>query len=499
MRSSRKATYKEIFGREEGNDKIIRSVNSYKIIQEISRSREKGVTQVQLSKTFGLDPRSTFHFIKTIDSEGLLAKSVTYDSGNTTNLWVLRRFASERQGAIDKASLHPNGIAMEPAPIPNENSEELTAYFVSNDLRKRASDILQAVGSKYMPEADLMHALKLDIWSMRHRKYFHRVLRDLSEQGCAEKVQLQLPDADLSGFHPEMYRPVAEPMDVDESGDNAEPATNALDDGSEAEALESVGAKKAKGGAKKAKAKTKKQAKPPVKMKRTPEENQANRVKRERISRGLAVGHSYRRCVRFIKPYVEKGSVRTRLGVPLGQSTRAASSIQGDDDGGAVMADPDDADIEGCEDSSSNDDDDELDVETLKDKDDILYVMTNHSVQVGTLAFLPPEAQVFRLIALSGSHGIVSRAIQFLLRWVSLKHLSRCLNHLEQTPVFLPDGSWPGVLTSEECKRENLKHMDERLIVSIEEFMGREHRKRFFVNPLSKMAIASLTANSDRA
>ncbi|KAJ2098718.1 hypothetical protein GGI09_003166 [Coemansia sp. S100] len=499
MRSSRKATYKEIFGREEGNDKIIRSVNSYKIIQEISRSREKGVTQVQLSKTFGLDPRSTFHFIKTIDSEGLLSKSVTYDSGNTTNLWVLRRFASERQGAIDKASLHPNGIAMEPAPIPNENSEELTAYFVSNDLRKRASDILQAVGSKYMPEADLMHALKLDIWSMRHRKYFHRVLRDLSEQGCAEKVQLQLPDADLSGFHPEMYRPVAEPMDVDESGDNAEPATNALDDGSEAEALERVGAKKAKGGAKKVKAKTKKQAKPPVKMKRTLEENQANRVKRERISRGLAVGHSYRRCVRFIKPYVEKGSVRTRLGVPLGQSTRAASSTQGDGDGDAVMADPDDADIEGCEDSSSNDDDDELDVETLKDKDDILYVMTNHSVQVGTLAFLPPEAQVFRLIALSGSHGIVSRAIQFLLRWVSLKHLSRCLNHLEQTPVFLPDGSWPGVLTSEECKRENLKHMDERLIVSIEEFMGREHRKRFFVNPLSKMAIASLTANSDRA
>ncbi|KAJ2879920.1 hypothetical protein H4R27_005031 [Coemansia aciculifera] len=506
MRASCKAINKEIFGREEGNEKLLRSANSYKLIQEISRSREKGVTQVQLSKIFGLDPRSTFHFIKNIDGEGLLAKSVTYDSGNTTNLWVLRRFASDRQGAMDKTSARGGGNSMEPAPIPNEDSATLTAYFVSNDLRKRASDILEAAGSRYMPETDLMDALKLDIWSKRHRKYFHRVLRDLSEQGVAEKVQLQLPDADLSGFQPEMYRPVAELMDVDESGDNAEPATNALggDDepdvgeanaeGPETEAPESTGSNKAKGGTKKTKGKAKK----PAKIKRTREENQANRVKRERISRGLAVGHSYRRCVRFIKPYVEKGSVRTRLGIPLEQSTRAASNTFDDGDSDAVMADPDDADIEGGDDSSS-DDDDELDVETMKDKDDILYVMKNHSVQVGALATLPPEAQVFRLIALSGSHGIVSRAIQFLLKWVSLKHLARCLIHLEQTPVFLPDGSWPGVYTSEKCKRENREHMDERLVISVEEFMGREHRKRFFVNPLAKMAIASLTAHSNRA
>ncbi|KAJ2815577.1 hypothetical protein GGI24_006002, partial [Coemansia furcata] len=338
-----------------------------------------------------------------------------------------------------------------------------------------------------MPEADLMDALKLDLWNMRHRKYFHRVLRDLSENGFAEKAELQLPDADLSGFDPEAYKPTAEPMDVDEGHENAEHIANVPDD-DEADAespqfeeLESAASKKTKG-----KGKGKRPAKQPAKPKKSRQESQADRSQRERLNRGLADGHSYRRCVRFIKPYVDKGSVRTRLGVPLEQSA--------EDLGDVPMIDLDAADNEGRDDSSSEDE--ELDVETLKEKDDILYVMNNHSVQVGALATLAPEAQVFRLIALSGSHGIVSRAIQFLLGWNALKPLYRCLTHLEQTPVFLPDGSWPGVYTSEECKRENREHMDERLIFSVEEFMGREHRKRFFVNPLAKMAIKSLTAYS---
>ncbi|KAJ2810571.1 hypothetical protein H4S07_002594 [Coemansia furcata] len=481
--ASCEAINKEIFGRVEGNERLLRSVNSYKIIQALSRSREKGITQVQLSKMFELDPRSTFHFIKTIDHEGLIVKFTTYDSGNTTNLWMLRRFITNRQGAMNKVPALGSGKGKEAAPIPSNNSPSLTAYLVGNDLRRRASDILEAAGSRYMPETDLMDALMLDLWNMQHRRYFHRVLHDLSEGGFAEKAELQLPDADLSGFDPEVYKPTAEPMDVDEGHENAEPIANvphnyeANAESSDFEMLVSAPGKKTKG---------KRPAKQPAKPKKSRQERQADRSQRERHNRGLADGHSYRRCVRFIKPYIDRGSVRTRLGVPLEQSA--------EDLGNVPMIDLDAADNEGRDDGSSEDD--ELDVETLKEKDDILYVMNNHSVQVGALATLAPEAQVFRLIALSGSHGIVSRAIQFLLGWNALKPLYRCLTHLEQTPVFLPDGSWPGVYTSEECKRENREHMDERLIFSVEEFMGREHRKRFFVNPLAKMAIKSLTAYS---
>ncbi|KAJ2024122.1 hypothetical protein IWW57_003859, partial [Coemansia sp. S610] len=483
---------------------LLRSANSYKLIQELSRAREKGVTQVQLSKTFELDPRSTFHFLKNIDREGLISKSVTFDSGNTTNLWVLRRFAIDRSIPAEKGAA--GGSGNEPTPVPDENSSMLTAFLVSNDLRRRASDILEAAAPRFMPETDLMDALKLDLWNTRHRKYFHRVIRDLSENGCVEKAQLQLPDADLSGFRRDMYQPAAEPMDVDEGSANEEPVNTApsedepLANGLVAEAeaeTEADASGSASVSASANKGKGKGRAKLPPRPKKTRLQNQATRLQKDRAQRGLAEGHSYRRCVRFIKPYVDKGSVRARLGVPLEQSAGerlggATSSTL--DDGDAVMADADDADNEGYADSSS--DDEELDVDTLKDKDDILYVMAKRSVQVGALATLPPEAQVFRLVALSGSHGIVARAIQFILKWPSPKSLYRCLVHLEQTPVFLPDGSWPGVYTSEEDKRANREHMDERLLTSIEEFMGRERRKRYFANPMARMAIKSLTACS---
>ncbi|KAJ2796867.1 hypothetical protein H4S07_006096, partial [Coemansia furcata] len=277
----------------------------------------------------------------------------------------------------------------------------------------------------------------------QQHRYFHQVLRDLSKGGFVEREQLQLPDADLSGFEPEVYKPIANvPYDEDADAESSDFKTPA-----------SAASKKTKG-----KGKGKRPAKQPAKPKKSRQEEQADRRQRGRHNRGLADGHSYRHCVRFIKPYVDKGSVQTRFDVPLEQSA------------------------EGREYSSSN--------------DDIQYMKNNHSDQVGALATLAPKAQVFRLIALSGSHGTVSRAIQFLLGWKDLKSLSRCLTSLEKTPVFLPDGSWPGVYTSEERKRENREHLDERLIVSVREFMGRERRRRFFVNPLALMTIESLTAYS---
>ncbi|KAJ2878664.1 hypothetical protein H4R27_005709 [Coemansia aciculifera] len=52
----------------------------------------------------------------------------------------------------------------------------------------------------------------------------------------------------------------------------------------------------------------------PVKRNQTRKEKQGKRLEKDRSARGLLDGHSYRRCVRFIKPYVEKGSVKTQPG-----------------------------------------------------------------------------------------------------------------------------------------------------------------------------------------
>ncbi|KAJ2473832.1 hypothetical protein EV174_005665, partial [Coemansia sp. RSA 2320] len=161
-----------------------------------------------------------------------------------------------------------------------------------------------------------------------------------------------------------------------------------------------------------------------------------------------------------------------------------------------VDGDATDGDDQGRTDSSSDDDD--PDIEAIKEKDDLRYMLSNHLVQIGMLATLPLEAQVLRLIALSGTHGLVSRAIHFLLKVPLFKTLTRCLVSLETIPVFLPDGSWPGMYTPPEIREENRKHLDEKLVLAVEEFMGREHRKRYFVNPHARMIVASLTTDYTR-
>ncbi|KAJ2326059.1 hypothetical protein GGI00_004853, partial [Coemansia sp. RSA 2681] len=152
VHASPRLIYKELFGREEGNEKLLRSTQAFTLIQALSRSREKGITQVQLSKSFGLDPRSTFHFLRVIDREGLLTKTVTYDHGITTNLWVLRRFATDGQDATDSAAVRGNA----PVPNPSDNNDALTVYLVSNELRKRVVDVLETTETGYMLETDLM-------------------------------------------------------------------------------------------------------------------------------------------------------------------------------------------------------------------------------------------------------------------------------------------------------------------------------------------------------
>ncbi|KAJ2908963.1 hypothetical protein GGI21_002359, partial [Coemansia aciculifera] len=451
VRASLKAIYKEIFGREEGNERLIRSAQSFALIQGVARSRERGISQVQLSKAFGLDPRSTFHYIKNIDREGLLAKCVTFDQGTTTNLWVLRRFAPEKQDIVNEAA--PLGSrSIVPAPDSNDNGESLTAYLVSHELRKRITDVLQATGGGYMVDIDLMDALKLEVWDRRQRKYFQRVLRSLIKDGYVEQAELPIQDAVLPPDLENKRRIMA--LDKAKSGDKA---------------------------------------------KKTREVLQFERVQRERVKRGLLEGYSYRRCVRFLKPYVEKTKARVRLGVPLEHSTEqrptsTANVATPNGDEGLGVANTAESDDEADEDSCSSDED-EPDIDAIKEKGDLRYMTSTLSVQIGDLALLSPEAQVLRLIALSGAHGIVSKAIQIILKWGSLRSLYRCLCRMEQTPVFLPNGSWPGVYTSEECKQVNIQHLSQPLVEAAEEFMGREHRKRYFINPKARMAVLSLTAH----
>ncbi|KAJ2778364.1 hypothetical protein H4R18_004640 [Coemansia javaensis] len=448
VRASLPAIYRELFGREEGNERVVSSANARKFLMALSRARGKGITQARLSKDFGIDPRSTFHYINVLDKFGLVVKHATFDEGNNTKLVVLRRFSACEPAATDdppgRAAVGLDSAATA-AGAPGQGSDD-TSLFVRSQMRQRVSDILEKSACGYMVESDIIDALGLDIWKTSHRKYFHRVMRYLNAQGYAESVRMLLPDSSSQGAGPT------------EADDDA-----AQDD---AEAQDQPGATSTKG---------RKKAKRPGKV---PD------------------GYSYRRCVRFIKPYVEDRKLRTSQGIPL-RTKEAMLNIrtQADADGSGAEGENDDLDDA----PRSSDDDEDSDGDeggnergSGTGKDDIKYMLSKPQVQAGMLVALPVEMQILRIVALSGRQGIITMSIQYLLG-IEYIRTSRALARLETTPVFAADGSIPGLVTSEEDKARNRQHLNEMLLIVVDEIVGREHRKRYFANPLARPITDRLT------
>ncbi|KAJ2750018.1 hypothetical protein GGI19_005342 [Coemansia pectinata] len=304
MCASERAIHKELFGCEEGNKKVLNSPNAYMIIQELSRSRERGMTQMELTKTLKLNPKSMTSFLDRIVGAGLATRCHAGGSSHYIKRCVLNRFTSDRQSTMDRSSAHSSGNSNESASIPD-------------DLRRLTSDFLMAKGSEYMLEDDVMHALKLDIWSKHHRRCFHWVLGDLAKGGFVERVEIQVPDADLSGYKLHTNKPPAEPIDVDEGCDNAESVTSVPDESDDNDDESDVGEVNSEDPEPKAPESTsaeKTRGMGPVKRNQTRKEKQGKRLEKDQSARGLLDGHSHRRCVRFIKPYGEKGSVKTQPG-----------------------------------------------------------------------------------------------------------------------------------------------------------------------------------------
>ncbi|KAJ2613950.1 hypothetical protein H4S08_001949 [Coemansia sp. RSA 1365] len=458
VRASRSAIYKVIFGREEGIDRVINSPGAMKFLMCLLRAREKGVTQARLAKDNQFDPRSAFHFLKLLDSYGLTVKHRTFSEGCNTNLLILRIFTSEANETGNICKAVPPAHAKGSDKSEDENAMDIDeprgattdprgeiAKLVQSGLRRRISELLESTDSGYMFETDLIDGVGLDIWKGSHIRYYHRVIGALSRRGYIELVRIQAPDPSL---HYESSGSVSDPEeDACNQGQVAAFKRNLL--------RSKIGVCKKKKG-------------------------------------GLPQGHSYRRCVRFIKPYVSSNRVRASIGIPKrAKQKEHISAFQEDLTSETNQLNPS-ADEDEDGDIMDSSDDDIVDVDAVKEKDDIKHMLSRPQVQIGVLASMPLEMQVFRLIALAGTHGTVAKAIWFILKDVGYRIIDRAVNHLETTPVFTQDGGVPGIIISEEEKAQNLTRLNEMLVVRIDEFVGREHRRRFFANPLAQPLISRL-------
>ncbi|KAJ2599454.1 hypothetical protein H4R99_003712 [Coemansia sp. RSA 1722] len=523
MRGTEAAINTELFGRVQGNRKILASEKAFLALQLLARARAEGVTQVDLKTALDVDARSMFHYIKVLDIEGLVTKVAAFTNNGHTNLIFLRRFA--KTDTEESAQNSDNNKEPDQA----MDRVEFLSSMIRKGLRKKISDILQQSETGVMVESDVMDVVKLDWCNLRERKYFHRVTRELWENGCIEVVMLQVKDSEgpratatsavvLSDDEAEADQSQTQDQDQDQDqdregsgdedgGDKGDVINedDEIDNESKESADPEVAAIKQEQASMEDAVKAgddptvkqERKSRPELLMEKKKrkrqqvlEKSKRRRMEQKRMRECLREGYSFRRCLRFIKPYVQKLKVRDRLGIPTqSQSTadKVRSRVDGDIDADA------DAEAEEEEEDDGDDSDanaDSVDFEAVKEKEDVRYLLSKDEVHIGLSTVMPLETQIFRLIALSGRNGTVAKALQFILRENSHKLITRILMRLEKTPYVDAHNMLPGVVMNPIADADKKEY----IVTSVDEFVGREHRKRFFANPRAQAAIAALTA-----
>ncbi|KAJ2397074.1 hypothetical protein GGI23_003670, partial [Coemansia sp. RSA 2559] len=476
---------KELYNTEQGNRRVAVSSGTEKIMHGIARAKQKGVTQRELAKKLGIDNRSMFCYVRNLESEGLITKLPIYQEGCNTNLLMLRRYQEiysnaetaniaqytvPASGSVGQVDNEGEGTS---APRDESQRVDVIASMAHSRLRKRLCDYMQNLEASFIVDVDLMDAMDINISDRSQRKFFQRNVSRLCEDGYIECVRVLFPDPDAK-----KPSPSSEPKDGQKEAVNedsgtinrAAPLEDDLQNPAEDNNVDSA-----------------------LEHSMFPLENKWH-VKEERLT---PKGHVYRRCYRFLKPFVRKDKVVAGVGIPLQQSSQDNREIAANEPL-AVANDGEAGDSEELSELNSSSDEEAPQVDDLKERDEIKYLLTKPQARFGELACLSLDAQLFRLIALSGSHGTVTRALWVLVSSVGLKVITRAVSRLENTLVFRPDGSIPGVYTTASQRGHNKKHLGEKLVTTVDEFIGREHRKRFFANPIAQPLIALLTADCSR-
>ncbi|KAJ2394687.1 hypothetical protein GGI05_001922, partial [Coemansia sp. RSA 2603] len=469
VRASRELSFRWAFGRSEGNSKVMGSEMALKTFETLSRARAKGLTQQELAKAVGVDPRQVFHYIKLLDTQGLVVKETTYTMGRHTNLIRLRIFADAdkpEEETKEEEKEESDGEADS-----DKEHEKLLARLAKRGVRRMITDVLGRAESGLMVENDVMAAMDIDWFDRRQRRFFHRAIREMMEGGFIEIMKVKMRDTDGADGAGEEDGDDTGEEDGDQNGDQGQSQTQEQDQSQTQDQSQDQNNDQ-----------TLVQSQSPTasRKRRRTEQNGAGdsssdeqAVRRvARPTKRLASGYTYRRCLRLVKAYNKKLAPRQRVGI--------RQSDASENDSGSSSSDE----------NTSGDESDTAAADAPpkgKEREEIAYLQSVGGGRVGSGCAVALEAQVFRLIALSGSHGTVARAIQWMVGGVTVKTLSRMLTRLEKSPV-LEDGRLAGVMMEKESGDAGM------LISSVDEFVGRERRKRYYANARARVAIATLEA-----
>ncbi|CAG8644365.1 8238_t:CDS:2, partial [Paraglomus occultum] len=160
-----------------GDEDIVQlvSAQSLKVLHHVARTRSVGATQADMAKELKLDPRSLFHFVKTLVQKKLVVKLPVVTKGNYTSLVILAKCAPYNSAYAGKSVYLPS-------PTTGSNPSPGVS-FNSHLIRFRITQLLANAKNQMLYASDLLRALGMCNPSMRQRRWFNRTLGGLQRRG----------------------------------------------------------------------------------------------------------------------------------------------------------------------------------------------------------------------------------------------------------------------------------------------------------------------------
>lgn len=157
------------------------STNLVFILQEILKTRTRGLLQADITKVLGIDSRSTGHYCKTLEEKGAIIRNGVSTHKMRTNCCIHARYASKKtEIEIDE----------DDDDIPyNVNSKGVV--YSQSMFHDALIDLMKDAPNNIILSEDIMRALGFNNKKRAVRKWYNRTLNELCEKGYIMKTNVK--------------------------------------------------------------------------------------------------------------------------------------------------------------------------------------------------------------------------------------------------------------------------------------------------------------------
>lgn len=165
---------------------------TYQILQAVASARAKGMSQVQISHQFSIDPRSMYHHVKTLQAAKVVIRFPAVVKGQYTNMLVHISFASLNPDYHAFLAKVPEGATGEMSGLKGKRME-------TEQKKKAITDMLKNKKNGIMIVEDMHVELGFPNIDRVKRKWFNHVIDGLAKEGYVEKAEIVFEETGRKG------------------------------------------------------------------------------------------------------------------------------------------------------------------------------------------------------------------------------------------------------------------------------------------------------------